>query len=145
LHSQAGEEILDTYEQERRPHATRIIRAAVTVGWALTGGQDRAAIIHRIALAGLCRVAGFSTAVVDSASPRLTGSALIDRRLSSETRPGGCARSRPSPPAMTKSGSTPCSATAGPCSPTGPRPPPILPALTPQSCRQYRSHADVRQ
>jgi 3-(3-hydroxy-phenyl)propionate hydroxylase len=70
------------YEQERRPHATRTIRAAVTVGWALTGGQDRAAIIRRIALAGLCRVAGFSAAVVDSASPRLTGSALLDRRLS---------------------------------------------------------------
>jgi len=82
LHGQAGEEILDTYEQERRPHVTRTIRAAVTVGWALTGGQDRAAIIRRIALAGLCRVPGFSTAVVDSASPRLTGSALLDRRLS---------------------------------------------------------------
>jgi 3-(3-hydroxy-phenyl)propionate hydroxylase len=82
LHGQAAEEILDTYERERRPHVTRTIRAAVTVGWALTGGQDRAAIIRRIALAGLCRLPGFSTAVVDSASPRLTGSALLDRRLS---------------------------------------------------------------
>ena len=68
--------------QERRPHVTRTVRAAVTVGWALTGGQDRAAIIRRIALAGLCRAPGFSTAVADSASPRLTGSALLDRRLS---------------------------------------------------------------
>jgi len=34
------------------------------------------------ALAGLCRVPGFSTAVIDSASPRLIGSALLDRRLS---------------------------------------------------------------
>ena len=82
LHGQAGEEILDTYEQERRPHATRTIRAAVTVGWALTGGQDRAAIIRRIALAGLCRLPGFSAAVVDRGSPRLSGSALLDRRLS---------------------------------------------------------------
>jgi 3-(3-hydroxy-phenyl)propionate hydroxylase len=82
LHGQAGEQILDTYERERRPHATRTIRAAVTVGWALTGGQDRAAIIRRIALAGLCRVPGFSAAVVDSGSPRLTGSALLDRRFS---------------------------------------------------------------
>ena len=69
LHGQVGEEILDSYEQERRPHATRTIRAEVTVGWALTGGQDRAAIIRRIALAGLCRLPGFSTALVDSASP----------------------------------------------------------------------------
>jgi len=89
LHGQAGEEILDTYEQERRPHATRTIRAAVTVGWALTGGQDRAAIIRRIALAGLCRVPGFSTAVVDSASPRLTGSALLARRRLSRRDPAG--------------------------------------------------------
>jgi len=89
LHGQAGEEILDTYEQERRPHVTRTIRAAVTVGWALTGGQDRAAIIRRIALAGLCRAPGFSTAVVDSASPRLTGSALLDRRRLSPRDPAG--------------------------------------------------------
>jgi 3-(3-hydroxy-phenyl)propionate hydroxylase len=89
LHGQAGEQILDTYEQERRPHATRTIRAAVTVGWALTGGQDRAAIIRRIALAGLCRVPGFSTAVVDSASPRLTGSALVDRRRLDPWNPAG--------------------------------------------------------
>jgi 3-(3-hydroxy-phenyl)propionate hydroxylase len=81
LHGQAAEEILDTYEQERRPHVTRTIRAAVTVGWALTGGQDRAAMLRRVVLAGLCRVPGFSTAVADSASPRLTGSALLDRRL----------------------------------------------------------------
>jgi 3-(3-hydroxy-phenyl)propionate hydroxylase len=80
LHGQAGEEILDTYEQERRPHVTRTIRAAVTVGWALTGGQDRAAMLRRVVLASLCRVPGFSAAVADSASPRLTGSALLDRR-----------------------------------------------------------------
>jgi len=89
LHGQAGEEILDTYEQERRPHVTRTIRAAVTVGWALTGGQDRAAIIRRIALAGLCRAPGFSTAVAESASPRLTGSALLDRRRLSPRDPAG--------------------------------------------------------
>ena len=89
MYGQADEEILDTYEQERRPHVTRTIRAAVTVGWALTGGQDRAAIIRRIALAGLCRVPGFSTAVVDSASPRLTGSALLDRRRFSPRDPAG--------------------------------------------------------
>jgi 3-(3-hydroxy-phenyl)propionate hydroxylase len=89
LHGQARQEILDTYEQERRPHVTRTIRAAVTVGWALTGGQDRAAIIRRIALAGLCRVPGFSAAVADSASPRLTGSALLDRRHLNLRDPAG--------------------------------------------------------
>jgi len=88
-HGQAGEEILDAYEQERRPHATRTIRAAVTIGWALTGGQDRAAIIRRIALASLCRLPGFTTAVAGSASPRLTGSALLDhRRLSPQDATG---------------------------------------------------------
>jgi 3-(3-hydroxy-phenyl)propionate hydroxylase len=89
LHGQADEQILDTYEQERRPHAIRTIRAAVTVGWALTGGQDRAAIIRRVALAGLCRVPGFTAAVADGASPRLTGSALLDRRRLDPRDPAG--------------------------------------------------------
>jgi 3-(3-hydroxy-phenyl)propionate hydroxylase len=80
LHGEADDQLMDTYEQERRQHAIRTIRAAVTVGWALTGGQDRAAIIRRIVLAGLCRVPGFTATVADSASPRLTGSALLDRR-----------------------------------------------------------------
>ena len=40
-------------------------------------------------LAGLCRVPGFSTAVADSASPRLTGSALLDRRRLDPWNPAG--------------------------------------------------------
>ena len=51
--------------------------------------QDRAAIIRRIALAGLCRLPGFTTAVADSASPRLTGSALLDRRHLDPRDPAG--------------------------------------------------------
>src|SRR5207302_1744554 len=53
--------LLDTYQAEREPHARRMIRAAVLAGWAMTGGQDKAATVRRVALAGLARVPGFTT------------------------------------------------------------------------------------
>ncbi|QNK79355.1 bifunctional 3-(3-hydroxy-phenyl)propionate/3-hydroxycinnamic acid hydroxylase [Nakamurella sp. PAMC28650] len=81
LHGQLGENVLETYEAERRPHATRTVRAAVAVGWALTGGQDRAALLRKNVLAVLCRVPGFSRAVLSSASPALGHSALVTGNL----------------------------------------------------------------
>jgi 3-(3-hydroxy-phenyl)propionate hydroxylase len=69
--------ILDTYERERRPHAIRTVRAAVAVGWALTGGQDRAAALRRALLAALCRTPGFSRAVLSTTSPPLGRSPLV--------------------------------------------------------------------
>lgn len=47
LQQGAPEELLDTYERERKPHARHVIRIAVAVGWAMTGGQDRGAAFRR--------------------------------------------------------------------------------------------------
>src|SRR6202008_1719555 len=40
LTGRAGPDLLDSYETERRPHARALIKKAVRVGWAMTGGQD---------------------------------------------------------------------------------------------------------
>ena len=55
LTGRAGEDLLATYDTERRPHARALVKKAVRVGWAMTGGQDRAAAVRRIALAAAVR------------------------------------------------------------------------------------------
>jgi 3-(3-hydroxy-phenyl)propionate hydroxylase len=67
----APEPLLDSYERERAPHAKALTRKAITVGWALTGGQDGAARVRRLALAVLCRVPGVTTRVLDRPTPAL--------------------------------------------------------------------------
>ena len=82
LCGELAESILDTYELERRPHATRTVRAAVAVGWALTGGQDRAARVRKGTLAVMWRIPGISRGVLSTSSPALGSSVLVDGRLS---------------------------------------------------------------
>jgi 3-(3-hydroxy-phenyl)propionate hydroxylase len=75
----ASEELLETYQAERKPHAKKFIRLAMLVGWAMTGGQDRAAAVRKGALAVATRIPGFSTMVVNQASPPVTGTPLVRR------------------------------------------------------------------
>ena len=76
LTGRAGENLLDTYDSERRPHATALVKKAVRVGWAMTGGQDHAAAARRIALAAAVRSDRICQAIGSTATPRLKAGAL---------------------------------------------------------------------
>ena len=95
LSGQAGEDLLASYDTERRPHARAMIKKAVRVGWAMTGGQDRAAAVRRIALAAAVRSDRAREAIASTATPRLKTGALQQRppllrsRASATVRPGG--------------------------------------------------------
>ena len=71
LAGHATPDLLATYETERRPHAKALIRKAVLVGWAMTGGQDRAATVRRIALALAVRSPRVRNLIGSTATPRL--------------------------------------------------------------------------
>ena len=75
LTGRAGPDLLASYETERRPHARALIVKAVRVGWAMTGGQDRAAAVRRIALAAAIRSDRICQAMGSTATPRLKAGA----------------------------------------------------------------------
>src|SRR5271167_1277483 len=76
LHGRAGQDLLASYDTERRPHARALVQKAVRVGWAMTGGQDRAAAVRRIALAAAVRSERVCQAMGSTATPRLKTGAL---------------------------------------------------------------------
>ena len=83
LTGRAGEDLLASYDTERRPHAKAMVKKAVRVGWAMTGGQDRAAAVRRIAVAAAVRSERVCQAMGSTATPRLKAGALhrVPRRL----------------------------------------------------------------
>jgi 3-(3-hydroxy-phenyl)propionate hydroxylase len=76
LAGRATEDLPATYETERRPHARALVRKAVLVGWAMTGGRDRAAGLRRLLLGLAVRSRRVRDAVGRPATPRLSRGAL---------------------------------------------------------------------
>ena len=58
------------------------------IGWAMTGGQDRAAAVRRVALAAAVRVAPVRDALAATATPRLKAGALRPGAGRVPVRPG---------------------------------------------------------
>jgi 3-(3-hydroxy-phenyl)propionate hydroxylase len=76
LTGKADADLLASYDTERRPHARAMVKKAVRVGWAMTGGQDQAAAARRIALAAAVRSRHVRGAMASTATPRLKAGAL---------------------------------------------------------------------
>lgn len=71
---------LETYEQERRPHAKAMIWLAIVVGAAMTSGGRLGDLLRSVVAPRLHRLPGVGAKVVDSTSPALCRSALVRRR-----------------------------------------------------------------
>ena len=76
-HGTLAPDVLDTYEQERKPHARYMIRLALNVGRAMTGGGRVGNVVRRVVLPRLRLVPGLRDKVVDSTTPALPSSALV--------------------------------------------------------------------
>ncbi|MFJ7218856.1 bifunctional 3-(3-hydroxy-phenyl)propionate/3-hydroxycinnamic acid hydroxylase [Amycolatopsis sp. NPDC098790] len=73
------ETVLGTYEPERKPHATTMIRLAKLMGTAMTEGGDFGTFIRRVAAPRLHRVPGLRGRVLETETPPLRRSALVRR------------------------------------------------------------------
>ena len=76
--------VLETYEQERKPHTRQLIRLALNVGRAMTGGGRFGDVMRQLVLPRLRLIPGLRDKVVDSTTPALRSSALVHK----SRRPG---------------------------------------------------------
>jgi len=71
------ETALDTYEQERMPHARYMIRYALAVGAAMTAGGEVGNFLRRAVVPRLHLIPGVRKKITDSATPALHRSELV--------------------------------------------------------------------
>lgn len=79
LDSGAPESLLATYQEERFAPAKNLVRKAVMLGTAMSGGPGCASFLRRAVLAALCRIPGISDKVLDTPSPPLAVGPLVPR------------------------------------------------------------------
>jgi 3-(3-hydroxy-phenyl)propionate hydroxylase len=80
LDGTAGEELLDTYQAEREPHARALIRVALLLGRLMTGGGRSGSVLRRVVLAAIRRIPAVYRLGTDSRTPPLRSGPLVDRR-----------------------------------------------------------------
>lgn len=76
LDGRAGDSLLLTYEQERKPYARRVIQMAIAVGWLMTGGSARTSRARRATLRTISRLPGVERRVLTAVWPAFRGSSL---------------------------------------------------------------------
>ncbi|TDO33976.1 3-(3-hydroxy-phenyl)propionate hydroxylase [Kribbella sp. VKM Ac-2527] len=74
------ENALDTYQRERRPHATQMILRAVAVGTVMTYGGRVGDVLRRLVTPRLHLIPGVHARLLDSVTPRLRPSLVVRRR-----------------------------------------------------------------
>ena len=80
LSGEAGDELLDTYQAEREPHARALIRVALLLGRLMTGGGRTGDVVRRAVLAGVRRIPAVARLATDSRTPPLRRGPLVERR-----------------------------------------------------------------
>jgi 3-(3-hydroxy-phenyl)propionate hydroxylase len=71
--------VLDTYEQERKPHTRFMIGMALSMGWAMTAGGDVGNLIRRLLVPRLHLIPGLRDKLIESRTPALRRSALVTK------------------------------------------------------------------
>jgi 3-(3-hydroxy-phenyl)propionate hydroxylase len=79
LNGSLDADVLDTYQQERKPHARAMISLALIIGHSMTAGGRVGDALRRILAPRMHRVPGLAIRVLDSATPPLSRSTLVDR------------------------------------------------------------------
>jgi 3-(3-hydroxy-phenyl)propionate hydroxylase len=74
-----GEDLLDSYQAEREPHARALIRVALLLGGLMTGGGRAAALVRAPAARLAVRIPAVRTLGVSSTTPPLRRGPLVDR------------------------------------------------------------------
>jgi 3-(3-hydroxy-phenyl)propionate hydroxylase len=76
----AGEQLLDTYQAEREPHARALIGVARLLGRLMTGGGRAGALLRRGVLSAVRRIPAVERLATDSRTPPLRRGPLVERR-----------------------------------------------------------------
>lgn len=71
--------MLDTYEQERKPHARKMIGLALLVGRAMTGGGRLGNLLRRTVVPRMHLIPGLRDRLLDSTTPPLPCTALVHK------------------------------------------------------------------
>jgi 3-(3-hydroxy-phenyl)propionate hydroxylase len=82
------ESALDSYQTERAPHVTSLIRLATVIGRAMTEGGEVGNVLRRLVVPRLGSLPVFRTKALDSTTPSLRRSALRQRRTVPWALPG---------------------------------------------------------
>jgi 3-(3-hydroxy-phenyl)propionate hydroxylase len=80
LSGKARDDLLDTYQAEREPHARALIGIARLLGVLMTGGGRGGDVVRQLALAVARRIPAAAALATDSRTPPLRRGPLVERR-----------------------------------------------------------------